>query len=59
MSDSLYDHEKAMAFQTAVIQMAEVSGLNLLELFNALNPVVAVCKSAIATKLKDAAESDE
>lgn len=56
MDDRLYDHDKAMAFQTAVVQLAAVNGLSLLEMYEALNPVVAVCKSTIKTQLSEAAE---
>lgn len=56
MDDSLYDHEKAMAFQTMVIQLAAVNELSMMEMYEALNPVVAVCKSTIMTQLKEAGD---
>ena len=54
-TEHLYDHQKAMAFQTSVIYLAEANGLNILELDGALEPICAVCKSIIKTGLKDAA----
>lgn len=56
MDDKLYDHDKAMGFQTAVIQMASVNELSMLELYEALNPIVAVCKSTIKTQIGEANE---
>lgn len=59
MADSLYDYEKAMSYQSIVVKLAEVNGLNLLEMYKALSPIVAVCQSAIKTSLTDAAKSHE
>lgn len=59
MADSLYDYEKAMSYQSIVVKLAEVNGLNLLEMYKALSPIVAVCQSAIKTSLEDAAKSHE
>lgn len=52
-----YDHQKAMAFQTEVIYLAEAAGINILELDGALEPIVAVCRSIVKTSLKEASEA--
>ena len=57
-SAHVYDHPKAMAFQTAVVHLAEVNGLNVLELRGALGPIIAVCDSIIKTGLEDSARAD-
>lgn len=57
--DGIYDRDRAMAYQTAVIHLAAASGLNVIEMIGALGPVLAVCKSVARTSLADASRAVE